>query len=59
MQDIISRIPPIYPQWINNEGKVIDSIPGGVKPGQTMPLRLEVLIEEGKKQATLKAKNAT
>jgi len=46
MADIVSRIPPIYPQWIDDNGGVIDAIPGGVRPGQTLPLRLEVSVED-------------
>lgn len=39
-QEVIKRLPPIYPQWIDDEGRVIDELPGGVRLGQTLPLRI-------------------
>ena len=39
------RLPPIYPQWIDKRGQTIDEIPGGVRLGQTMPLRLEAVLK--------------
>lgn len=38
------QLPPIYPQWVDSDGNVIDSLPGGVRLGQTMPLRIEARI---------------
>lgn len=46
LTQVISRLPPIYPQWIDNDGNVIDSIPGGVRLGQTMPLRINAVIKQ-------------
>ncbi len=43
---IVDQLPPIYPRWINKAGDVIDEIPDGVRLGQTMPLRIEVVIKE-------------
>jgi len=40
---IAAALPPIYPLWIDREGKVIDELPGGVRLGQTLPLRVEVI----------------
>ena len=45
---LAKRLPPIYPQWIDNEGKTIDEIPGGVRLGQTMPLRLEAVLKNAR-----------
>lgn len=42
VDSVAKKLPPIYPQWIDEDGNVIDELRGGVRLGQTMPLRLEV-----------------
>ena len=42
---IVAQLPPIYPMWIDDKGKVIDEIPGGVRLGEAMPLRIELNVE--------------
>lgn len=44
-REVLKRLPPIYPQWIDKDGNVISSLDGGVKLGYTMPLRIEVIQE--------------
>lgn len=44
---VLAKLPPIYPMWIDAEGNVIDEIPGGVRLGQTLPLRIKVLQSAG------------
>lgn len=41
---ITPKLPPIYPQWIRNDGSVSESIPGGVRLGQTLPLRINAKV---------------
>ena len=45
---VAARLPPIYPQWIDSTGKVIDEVPAGVKLGQTLPLRLDAARKAAK-----------
>lgn len=32
-REVVERLPPIYPMWIDKEGQVLDEIPGGVRLG--------------------------
>ena len=43
VEEVIRRLPPIQPQWIDNDGNVIDS--ATVRLGETMPLRIEIIKE--------------
>lgn len=42
IDELAAKLPPIYPMWIDEQGSVIDSIPGGVRLGETMPLRIKM-----------------
>lgn len=42
-EEVIKRLPPFYPQWIDADGNVIDEIKSGVKLGQTLKLRAEMI----------------
>lgn len=37
---VIAKLPPIYPMWVDKDNRIIDQLPGGVKLGGKMPLRL-------------------
>lgn len=52
VDQLAQELPPIYPQWIDNEGNVLDSLKGGVRLGQTMPLRIEAKVIDAKKPNT-------
>lgn len=45
VNNLAKRLPPIYPMWIDDNGSVIDEIPGGVHLNQTMPMRVRIDIE--------------
>ena len=45
-EEVLARLPPIYPMWIDKDGKVIDEIKGGVRLGQTLPLRVNVALQK-------------
>ncbi len=48
--EVAKRLPPIYPQWIDKDGNVIDELRSGVRLGQTLPLRAEVILDASTKQ---------
>jgi len=43
---VLARLPPIYPMWLDDKGNVIDEIKGGVRLGQTLPLRVSVALKK-------------
>lgn len=42
-REVVERLPPIYPMWIDRDGQVLEEIPGGIRLGDTLPLRIEIL----------------
>ena len=46
IKQLANRLPPIYPQWIDQNGEVIDEVKAGVKLGQTMPLRIRAALSK-------------
>jgi hypothetical protein len=46
--EVQARLPPIYPMWVDSQGNTIDEIPGGVRLGQTMPLRIDSIVREAR-----------
>tara|TARA_R110000751_G_scaffold78889_1_gene159230 strand:- start:31 stop:1287 length:1257 start_codon:yes stop_codon:yes gene_type:complete len=46
--EVVKRLPPFYPQWIDREGNVIDELKDGVRLGQTFPMRAEVISDDKK-----------
>jgi hypothetical protein len=49
IENLQKRFDPIYPQWIDENGKVVDMIPSGVRLGETMPMRVKFILEQLKR----------
>lgn len=56
-EEVLPRLPPIYPQWVDENGDLIDSISGGVRLGQTLPLRLELILRDLKGQKDARSRS--
>ena len=42
---LVKKLPPFYPQWVDEENNVIDSMPNGVRLGEKMPLRITIDVK--------------
>ena len=44
--EVLARLPPFYPSWVDDKGEVIDEIKGGVRLGQSFPMRISVALKK-------------
>lgn len=53
--EIQPHLDPIYPRWIDKDGKTIDEVPGGIRLGQVMQLRQDIVTRLVEKNAGTKS----
>lgn len=39
------RLPPIYPRWVEEDGKILSEVEGGTYLGQSLPLKVNLIKE--------------